>query len=84
MRFSPKVAPVQVAVFPLMTRDGLDTIADEITRALHKTGIIAEYDDSGAIGRRYRGRTRSAPPSRSRSITTRRRTTRSPSGTGTA
>jgi glycyl-tRNA synthetase len=54
MRFSPKVAPVQVAVFPLMTRDGLDTIADEIAHALQKKGILAEYDDSGAIGRRYR------------------------------
>jgi len=54
MRFSPKVAPVQVAVFPLMTRDGLDTIADDITRTLHRKGILAEYDDSGAIGRRYR------------------------------
>jgi len=37
-----------------MTRDGLDTIAGEITRTLHKKGIQAEYDDSGAIGRRYR------------------------------
>jgi glycyl-tRNA synthetase len=54
MRLSPKVAPVQVAVFPLMTRDGLDTIADTITRTFHKKGIQAEYDDSGAIGRRYR------------------------------
>jgi glycyl-tRNA synthetase len=54
MRLSPRVAPVQVAVFPLMTRDGLDTIADGITRTLHKSGIQAEYDDSGAIGRRYR------------------------------
>ncbi len=54
MRFSPNVAPVQVAVFPLMTRDGLEAIADGITRTLHKHGILAEYDDSGAIGRRYR------------------------------
>ncbi|HSQ93920.1 MAG TPA: glycine--tRNA ligase [Methanoregula sp.] len=54
MRFSPRVAPLQVAVFPLMTRDGLDTIAHEITRTLHRKGIQAEYDDSGAIGRRYR------------------------------
>jgi glycyl-tRNA synthetase len=37
-----------------MTRDGLDTIAHEITRLFHKKGILAEYDDSGAIGRRYR------------------------------
>ena len=54
LRFSPRVAPVQVAVFPLMTRDGLDTIADEITHQLKRKGILAEYDDSGAIGRRYR------------------------------
>ena len=54
MRLSPNVAPVQVAVFPLMTRNGLDIIADEITRTFHKRGILAEYDDSGAIGRRYR------------------------------
>jgi len=54
MRLSPAVAPVQVAVFPLMARDGLDTIAEEITHTLHARGILAEYDDSGAIGRRYR------------------------------
>ena len=54
MHLSPKIAPVQVAVFPLMTRDGLDTIAHEITHTFHKKGILAEYDDSGAIGRRYR------------------------------
>jgi len=54
MRLLPQIAPVQIAVFPLMTRDDLDTIAGEITRTLHKSGILAEYDDSGAIGRRYR------------------------------
>jgi glycyl-tRNA synthetase len=54
MHLSPKVAPVQVAVFPLMTRESLDTIAHEITSTFHKKGILAEYDDSGAIGRRYR------------------------------
>ena len=54
MHLSPKIAPVQVAVFPLMTRDDLDTIAHEITHTFHKKGILAEYDDSGAIGRRYR------------------------------
>jgi glycyl-tRNA synthetase len=54
LRLSPQVAPVQVAVFPLMTRDGLDTLSYEITTTLQKQGILAEYDDSGAIGRRYR------------------------------
>jgi glycyl-tRNA synthetase len=37
-----------------MSRDGLDTIAQEITRTLKKKGVFAQYDDSGAIGRRYR------------------------------
>jgi len=54
LRLSPGVAPVQVAVFPLMARDGLDTLSEEITTTLQKQGILAEYDDSGAIGRRYR------------------------------
>jgi glycyl-tRNA synthetase len=54
LRLSPAVAPVQVAVFPLMARDGLDTIARDIARTFHKKGILAEYDESGAIGRRYR------------------------------
>src|SRR5208283_3402469 len=54
LRLSPGVAPVQVAVFPLMARDDLDTLSEEITTTLQKQGILAEYDDSGAIGRRYR------------------------------
>jgi glycyl-tRNA synthetase len=54
MHFPPRIAPVQVAVLPLMARDGLDDIAKEISRTLHRYEILAEYDDSGAIGRRYR------------------------------
>ncbi|ABD41430.1 glycyl-tRNA synthetase [Methanospirillum hungatei JF-1] len=54
MRFPSRVAPVQVAIFPLMARDGLDVMAKEIARTLQMQGILAEYDDSGAIGRRYR------------------------------
>ncbi|HWQ66757.1 MAG TPA: glycine--tRNA ligase [Methanospirillum sp.] len=54
MRFPARIAPVQVAILPLMTRDGLDTLAKEIVKTLHTHEILAEYDDSGAIGRRYR------------------------------
>ncbi len=54
LRLPPAVAPVQVAVFPLMNRDGLDVIAQQIAGTLAQHGIIAQYDDSGAIGRRYR------------------------------
>lgn len=45
LRFPPCIAPVQVAVLPLMARDGLDQIARDIARTLHLDGILAEYDD---------------------------------------
>jgi glycyl-tRNA synthetase len=48
------IAPVQVGVFPLVSRDGLDTVATEIAALLTAGGIFAEFDESGAIGRRYR------------------------------
>jgi len=54
LHFPPKVAPVQAAVLPLMARDGLDDIARTIRGKLQEEGILTEYDDSGAIGRRYR------------------------------
>lgn len=54
LRLPPGVSPIQVAVFPLMNRDGLPEIASEITARLKAHRIMAEYDDSGAIGRRYR------------------------------
>lgn len=54
LRFPPWVAPVQAAVFPLMPKDGLDGIARGIWERLLSRGIIAEYDENGAIGRRYR------------------------------
>jgi glycyl-tRNA synthetase len=37
-----------------MNRDGLDTIARRIAETLLQHRILAQYDDSGAIGRRYR------------------------------
>jgi glycyl-tRNA synthetase len=54
LHLPPGVAPVQVAVFPLMGRDGLDAVASAIADELKAAGVMAEYDDSGAIGRRYR------------------------------
>ncbi|TAJ44471.1 glycine--tRNA ligase [Methanofollis fontis] len=54
LRLAPAVAPVQVAVFPLVNKDGLDAIARTITADLQEAGILTDYDDNGAIGRRYR------------------------------
>ncbi|EKR63253.1 glycine--tRNA ligase-like protein [Leptospira weilii str. 2006001853] len=53
LRFSPKIAPVKAAVFPLMKKDGLPEKSREIFADLSKLGSV-EYDDSGAIGKRYR------------------------------
>ncbi|MCK9186047.1 glycine--tRNA ligase [Candidatus Gracilibacteria bacterium] len=53
MRFNPKIAPVKAAIFPLMKKDELTSIAKEIFDTLKKKFDV-EYDDSGAIGKRYR------------------------------
>ena len=47
------VAPIKAGVFPLMAKDGLDTLALELYETLTENGIAAYYDESGSIGRRY-------------------------------
>jgi len=54
LRLPPNVAPFDAAVFPLVTKDGLDEHAREIEDALRGAGMRVKYDGSGAIGRRYR------------------------------
>ena len=53
MRFSPKIAPVLVAILPLMKKDELAGTARKIFNDLNKKFSV-EYDESGAIGKRYR------------------------------
>ncbi len=53
MRFHPKVAPVTVGIFPLVKKDGLPEIARDIQKELMDSFNVF-YDQSGAIGRRYR------------------------------
>lgn len=53
LRFHPQIAPVQVGVFPLVKKDGLAEKAREIEEALREE-YATFYDQSGAIGRRYR------------------------------
>ena len=54
LRFHPRLAPIKVGVFPLVKKDGLPEKAGEIMRDLLASGINSFYDESGAIGRRYR------------------------------
>jgi glycyl-tRNA synthetase len=51
--FHPGVAPIKAAVLPLVKKDGMPEIADRIYHDLKKQ-FPCFYDDSGAIGRRYR------------------------------
>ena len=53
LRFHPKLAPITVGVFPLVKKDGLAEIAQEIEKDLRES-FTTFYDQSGAIGRRYR------------------------------
>lgn len=52
LHINPKIAPVKAAIFPLMKKEPLIKKAKKIYEILHSWNI--EYDDSGAIGRRYR------------------------------
>lgn len=54
LRFDPGMAPIKVAVFPLMDKDGMGELAKDIADELRERGLSVKYDDSGAIGRRYR------------------------------
>jgi glycyl-tRNA synthetase len=53
LRLHPRLAPVKVAVLPLVRKDGLPEIAQEVYASL-KPRVQAEYDEGGSIGRRYR------------------------------
>ena len=53
LHFSPKLAPIKAAILPLVNRDGMDEIAKTLANDLRKSFKIF-YDDSGAVGRRYR------------------------------
>jgi glycyl-tRNA synthetase len=53
LRLHPILAPVKVAVLPLVRKDGQPELATEVYRDLRER-VQAEYDEGGAIGRRYR------------------------------
>ena len=49
----PLLAPIKAAVFPLVNRDGMPEFARKIEHAV-RPHFTVFYDDSGAVGRRYR------------------------------
>ncbi len=52
LHIHPKLAPVQVAIFPLVKKDGLPEKARELQSTL-RTSLRCMYDQGGSVGRRY-------------------------------
>jgi glycyl-tRNA synthetase len=51
-----------VAVFPLVKKDGLPELAEQIHRGFRGAAIPSFYDDSGSIGKRYRRQDEAGTP----------------------
>jgi len=49
----PSIAPLKAGVFPLVKKDGMPEYAQKLAAELRRSFPVF-YDDSGAIGRRYR------------------------------
>ena len=61
LRLHPRLAPIKVAVFPLVKKDGQPEFAAEIYRGLKKRWNVF-YDQTGSIGKRYRRQDESGTP----------------------
>jgi len=53
LKLHPRLAPVKVAVLPLVRKDGQPELAKEVHAAL-RGRMQTEYDEGGSIGKRYR------------------------------
>lgn len=53
LSFPRDIAPVQIGVYPLMSKDGLNEKSLELNKKLINEGFAVEYDEAGSIGRRY-------------------------------
>ena len=53
LRLDPRLAPVKAAVLPLSRNERLSPLAREVAAELRQSWNV-EFDDAGAIGRRYR------------------------------
>ena len=54
MKLSPKIAPIKVAVFPLMNKLGMPELAEKLVDDLRNNDVASFYDVGGSIGKRYR------------------------------
>jgi glycyl-tRNA synthetase len=61
LRLHPLLAPIKAAIFPLVNRDGMPETARKIETSLRPLFRVF-YDDSGAVGRRYRRQDEAGTP----------------------
>jgi len=61
LRLHPALAPIKVAVLPLVNKDGMPEFARRVFDDLRKH-VNAFHDDSGSIGRRYRRQDEAGTP----------------------
>ncbi|AFU71093.1 glycine--tRNA ligase [Bifidobacterium asteroides DSM 20089] len=54
LRLDPRLAPVKAAVLPLSKKPDLRRVAHDLAADLRQNEWMVDYDESGAIGRRYR------------------------------
>ena len=52
--FPANLCPIDAAVFPLMNKEKIPELSENIFLSLFKNNLSVFYDDSGSIGRRYR------------------------------
>ena len=53
LRIPKQIAPIKLAIFPLVKKDGLPEIAKELLNEF-SSEVNLSYDEKDAIGRRYR------------------------------
>ncbi len=54
LKLHPRLAPIKVAVLPLVKKDGMPELGRALADAFLARGINASYDETHAIGKRYR------------------------------
>ena len=62
LKLSPKIAPIKVAVFPLMNKNNMPEISQKIVDDIRNAGIASFYDSGGSIGKRYRRQDEAGTP----------------------
>ena len=62
LKLSPKIAPIKVAVFPLMNKNNMPELSQKIVEDIRNTGIASFYDAGGSIGKRYRRQDEAGTP----------------------